>query len=60
MPSRASCTELAFSRVSELAAGHRLSVYDAAYLELAARRRLVLGCKDGRLRAAAKQTGLSF
>jgi predicted nucleic acid-binding protein len=38
---------LAFSRLSELAAAHQLSVYDAAYLELAARRRLVLGCKSG-------------
>lgn len=45
---------LAFSRLSELAAAHRLSVYDAAYLELAARRRLVLGCKNGPLRTAAQ------
>jgi predicted nucleic acid-binding protein len=44
---------LAFSRLSELAVTHQLSVYDAAYLELAVRRRLMLGCKDGRLRAAA-------
>jgi hypothetical protein len=33
---------LAFSRLSELAAAHQFSVYDAAYLELAARRRRVL------------------
>lgn len=33
---------LAFSRLSELAAVHRLSVYDAAYLELAQRRNLAL------------------
>ena len=51
---------LAFSRLSELAAAHRLSVYDAAYLELATRRRLVLGCKDGPLRAAARQAGVSL
>lgn len=38
---------LAWSRLSELAAAHHLSVYDAAYLELAQRRKLVLGCKDG-------------
>jgi predicted nucleic acid-binding protein len=49
---------LAFSRLSELAATHRLSVYDAAYLELAQRRQLVLGCKDGPLRSAAKRAGV--
>lgn len=51
---------LAFSRLSELAAAHQLSVYDAAYLELAQRRRLVLGCKDGPLRAAAKHAGVNL
>jgi predicted nucleic acid-binding protein len=49
---------LAFSRLSELASAHQLSVYDAAYLELAQRRRLVLGCKDGPLRAAAARAGV--
>jgi predicted nucleic acid-binding protein len=51
---------LAFSRLSELAAAHQLTVYDAAYLELAARRRLVLGCQDGPLRTAAKRAGVSL
>jgi predicted nucleic acid-binding protein len=51
---------LAFSRLSELAAAHHLSVYDAAYLELAKRRRLVLGCKDGPLRTAATHAGVSL
>jgi predicted nucleic acid-binding protein len=51
---------LAFSQLSELAVAHQLSVYDAAYLELAARRRLVLGCKDGPLRTAAKHAGVSL
>lgn len=51
---------LAFSQLSELAATHRLSVYDAAYLELALRRRLVLGCKDGPLRTAAKRAGVTL
>lgn len=51
---------LAFSRLSELAAAHQLSVYDAAYLELAQRRKLVLGCKDGPLRKAAKQSGVGL
>jgi predicted nucleic acid-binding protein len=49
---------LAFSRLSELAAAHRLSVYDAAYLELAQRRTLELGCKDGPLRTAARHAGV--
>ncbi len=51
---------LAFSRLSELAAAHRLSVYDAAYLELAHRRRLMLGCKDGPLRTAARRAGITL
>ena len=48
---------LAFSRLSELATTYTLSVYDAAYLELALRRKLILGCKDGALRAAAERAG---
>ncbi len=51
---------LAFSRLSELAAAYHLSVYDAAYLELAQRRGLLLGCKDGPLRAAAKRAGVGL
>jgi predicted nucleic acid-binding protein len=51
---------LAFSRLSELAATHQLSVYDAAYLELALRRKLVLGCKDSPLKKAAKQLGVAL
>jgi predicted nucleic acid-binding protein len=51
---------LASSRLSELASAHQLSVYDAAYLELAQRRRLVLGCKDGPLRKAARQAGVGL
>lgn len=50
---------LAFSRLSELAATYNLSVYDAAYLELAQRRKLVLGCKDGPLRKAAARAGVN-
>ncbi len=49
---------LAFSRLSELAGAYRLTVYDAAYLELAGRRRLPLACKDGPLRKAARQSGV--
>jgi predicted nucleic acid-binding protein len=51
---------LAFSQLSELAATPQLSVYDAAYLELAQRRKLVLGCKDGPLRKAAERAGVSL
>lgn len=51
---------LAFSRLSELATTHQVSVYDAAYLELAHRRKLLLGCKDGPLREAAKRSGVGL
>jgi predicted nucleic acid-binding protein len=51
---------LAFSRLSEVASAHQLSVYDAAYLELAQRRTLALGCKDGPLRTAARHAGVSL
>jgi predicted nucleic acid-binding protein len=46
--------------LSELAATHGLSVYDAAYLELAWRRKLTLGCKDGPLRTATKAAGVAL
>ena len=49
---------LAFSRLSELAEACQLSIYDAAYLELAKRRKLTLACKDGLLRKAAKRAGV--
>lgn len=49
---------LAFSKLSELASAYRLTVYDAAYLELAERRTLALACTDGSLRKAAKQRGV--
>ena len=51
-------SSLAFSRLSELATAHHLSVYDAAYLELAQRRKLVLSCSDAPLRKAAEQCGV--
>jgi predicted nucleic acid-binding protein len=46
---------LAFTKLSAMAAEHQLSVYDAAYLELAQRRRLPLACKDGALQEAARR-----
>jgi predicted nucleic acid-binding protein len=48
----------AWDRLSEIAAAHHLSVYDASYLEVAQRRRLALGCKDGPLRKAAVRAGV--
>lgn len=48
-------TSLAFTRLSELAAKYRLSIYDAAYLELAMRRNLPLATKDGPLSNAARK-----
>jgi predicted nucleic acid-binding protein len=44
-------------RVADL---FRLTVYDAAYLELAQRRNLPLATLDGELRAAAKSLGLGL
>jgi predicted nucleic acid-binding protein len=44
--------------LSELATTYGLSVYDTAYLELAQRRELVLGCNDEPLREAAKRSGV--
>lgn len=54
----ADAATLAFSRLSELADRHDLSIYDATYLELAQRRKLSLACKDGPLRKAAKRAGV--
>ena len=46
-----------FVRLDRLASTHGLSAYDAAYLELALRRSLVLVSLDVRLMAAAKALG---
>ncbi len=46
---------LAFAKTSELAQEHGLSVYDAAYLELAARRKLPMASRDDALCRAAKE-----
>lgn len=51
-------SRLAFSTISELAARHSLSVYDAAYLELARRKSLPLATRDEPLRTAAKKSGI--
>ena len=47
-----------FGRTSTLAEQHGLSVYDAAYLELALRRNLPLGTRDRALRSAAQRSGI--
>jgi predicted nucleic acid-binding protein len=51
---------LAFGTLSEIAAKYGLSVYDAAYLELAKRRGLPLACKDGPLLAAARKARVAI
>ena len=47
-----------FGRTSTLAEQFGLSVYDAAYLELALRRNLPLGTRDRALRSAARRSGI--
>jgi predicted nucleic acid-binding protein len=51
---------LAFGKLSDLAKRHGLSVYDAAYLELALRRKIAIACKDGPLRTAAQRARLKL
>jgi predicted nucleic acid-binding protein len=48
------------STLIELARRTNLTVYDATYLELAARRRLPLATLDDRLRGAAQQVGVEL
>lgn len=47
-----------FGRTATLAEQFGLSVYDAAYLELALRRTLPLGTRDRALRSAAQRSGI--
>jgi predicted nucleic acid-binding protein len=49
----------AWGATARLASRHRLTLYDAAYLELAQRRRLPLATLDRELRAAAKAEGVA-
>ena len=49
----------AWSDTLSLARAHDLSVYDAAYLELARRRDLPLATLDASLKAAAKKIGIA-
>jgi len=50
----------AFGKISELAEGHGLTIYDATYLEVALRRKLALASRDEALRGAAKRCGLKL
>jgi predicted nucleic acid-binding protein len=50
--------EMAFASISDLAETHRLSVYDATYLELAIRLGLPLASRDATLNRAAKLSGV--
>lgn len=50
----------AWSATVQLAERHRLTVYDAAYLELAQRRGLPLASLDNELRAAAAVAGVAL
>jgi predicted nucleic acid-binding protein len=50
----------AFSESWPLAAQHGLATYDAAYLELAIRRRLPLATLDARLASAARAEGVGL
>jgi predicted nucleic acid-binding protein len=51
-------SRLAFTELSGIAAEHKLSVYDAAYFELALRLKIPLACKDGPLREAGRRRGI--
>jgi predicted nucleic acid-binding protein len=52
-------SERAFRELLDLARSERLTVYDAAYLELALRLGLPLASKDSKLRQAAAELGLT-
>ena len=52
-------TEHAFRDTTAIARRCRLSAYDAAYVELAARRSIPLATLDGRLQAAAQTLNVS-
>lgn len=53
-------TAIAWSATVGIADRYRLTVYDAAYLELAQRRRLPLATLDRTLAAAAQQAGVAL
>jgi predicted nucleic acid-binding protein len=54
------CMEYPFDQLLPLCRTHQLTSYDAAYLELALRRKLPLATLDEALRKAAKKTGVKL
>lgn len=52
--------DLVFDHVLPLARAHRLTIYDAIYLELAERRGLPLASFDKDLNAAARKVGIAL
>jgi len=50
----------AWGATAQLAQKYRLTLYDAAYLELAVRRRIPLATLDRELRAAARSAGVQL
>ena len=53
-------SDRAFRELLDLARSHRLTVYDAAYLDLALRLGVPLASKDAKLRKAAAGLGLAL
>jgi predicted nucleic acid-binding protein len=51
---------IAFTRLADLASEHELTVYDATYIELAARRQLPLASNDLRMKQAAIRSGVDL
>jgi predicted nucleic acid-binding protein len=51
-------TQLALTKISELAEKYGLSAYDATYLELAMRHKLPLASRDSALNKAARRAGV--
>jgi predicted nucleic acid-binding protein len=51
---------IAFTQLVELAAEHELTIYDATYIELAARRDLPLASNDARMKQAAIRSGVAL
>jgi predicted nucleic acid-binding protein len=50
---------IAFTRLVDLALEHELTVYDASYIELAARLQLPLASNDARMKQAAIRSGVT-
>lgn len=51
---------VAFTRLVDLASEHELTVYDAAYIELAIRKQPPLASNDARMKRAAIRSGLEL